>query len=127
MHLDTKKLSATRNFIFDLHDLLGGWYLAHPLFQWKNTNTAFLLCFALPCPGGSSLARLGLDRWVDGYPHWHFSAFRKRQGLFIMVEGWGTVKLVFNEAFFGVSGTEHFFAAICLDVSSAIAIAKISC
>lgn len=45
----------------------------------------------------------------------------------MIVEGWGMVKLVFKEAFLGVSGTPHFFAAICLDVSSAIAIAKTGC
>jgi hypothetical protein len=44
----------------------------------------------------------------------------------MIVKGWGIVKLVLNEAFFGVSGTQHIFAAICLDVSSAVTIAKIA-
>ncbi len=30
----------------------------------------------------------------------------------MIVEGWGMVKLVFKEAFFGVSGTQHFFCSI---------------
>jgi hypothetical protein len=45
----------------------------------------------------------------------------------MIVKGWVIVKLVLNEAFFGVSGTQLFVAAICLDVSSAFAIAKNGC
>jgi hypothetical protein len=71
MHLDTKKLSATRNVIFGLHDLLGGWYLAHPLFNGKIQIQHFSFCLALML----SLRRLGLYGWMDGCPHWLFPAF----------------------------------------------------
>lgn len=79
MHLDIKKLSATRNVIFDLHDLLGGWDLAQPLFNGKTQIQHS--CFALPWPGLRALAGPVGSGWVDGWiPALAFPCFLNKAG-----------------------------------------------